>query len=163
MLSKTLTSVCDRRASRKPDSQFREAFMLKFFTPNTTISIIALVGGLTVTACSTTNGDSRYGGQSDECCVQTECNVQSECGYWVVPVNHYMTVEKEKIVTVEKELPPVVIEKHAPCPSDTTPDANGACIRVVERIVDRVVELPCTQHCYPPPPPPCPTCLPHKK
>lgn len=102
---------------------------------------------------------TRYGGQNAACCVQTECVTPTTgCGYYVVPV--YQTVEKEVVREVEKEVirelpapPPVIIREPVPCPSDTMPDANGACIRTV------TVELP-------PPPPvtiPCYTCRPEKK
>ena len=121
--------------------------MFKFPNSSTTLKITALFGALALSACSTTDGSSRYGG-GDDCCAPVECVEANECGFWAIPI--YQTVEVEVIKEVEKvvikELPPKIIYERTPCPSDTIADANGACIRTVER------PNPCWgQPCTPPP------------
>lgn len=92
------------------------------------------VGGLALSACSTNTASSRYGDVNNGCCVETAtCVGVVDCGYWVTPLHHVQTIEKEVVVEKEviKQLPPVTIYEPAPCPADTRPDANGACIRTV--------------------------------
>lgn len=111
--------------------------------------ILALsVGGLAFSACSTQNIASRYGDANNGCCVETTtCVEMVDCGYWVTPIHHIQTrevvVEKDVIVEKEviKQLPPVTVYEPAPCPADTTPDSNGACIRTV------TVEVPVPPSC----------------
>lgn len=106
-------------------------------------------GVLALSACSTQNASSRYGEANGAYCGQiTTCVKMVDHGYWVTPLHHIQTVEKDVIVEKEviKELPPVTVYETKPCPPDTTPDSDGACIRTV------TVQLP------PPPAPPvtCP-------
>lgn len=123
--------------------------MFKITARRSTLILTCMVGGLSLAACAS-NGSSRYGGE--ECCEPVECT--TNCGYYVLPIT--------KIVTVEKELPPpppVIIHEPAkpiPCPSDTTPDANGACIRTVtvQLPPPPPVVIPCQNECYPPTIPP---------
>jgi len=100
---------------------------------------------LALSACSTQNAGSRYGDAGANCQVEmTTCVGIVDRGYWVTPVHHVQTVEKEIIVEKEvvKELPPVTVYEPAPCPADTTPDSNGACIRTVTIEVPTTPETP---------------------
>jgi hypothetical protein len=126
--------------------------MFKTLKSRKTLALSALLGAVTLSACSTTDGSSRYGG-GDDCCAPVECVEKTDCGFWAIPI--YQTVEVEVIKEVEKEvikevfkeLPPKIIYQNQPCPPDTTTDANGACIRYVDR------PPPCYgQPCLPPPP-----------
>ena len=120
--------------------------MLITSTKRISLSIAALVGILGLTACSThgsSANSSRYGGESYHESgyewQQSGGEAGACCGYWVVPIHHIVTtekqveVEKEVIKEVIKELPPQIIYQSNPCPHDTTADANGACIRYIER------------------------------
>lgn len=129
--------------------------MAKSFVTRFTLTALISVVGLA--ACSAhSTGSSRYGGGEyhEYGYGWEQSSVQGGvcCGYYVVPVHHIVTnekqvqveVEKEVIKEVVKELPPKIVYQNAPCPSDTTADANGACIRYVER------EKPCYgQPCKP--------------
>ena len=143
--------------------QFKKQMGLTMFKPSTkrfTLSVATLIGILGLTACSThgsSSANSRYGWEtyqeSGYAWQQGGEQAGVCCGYWVVPVHHIVTtekqieVEKEVIKEVIKELPPQIVYKNNPCPPDTTADSNGACIRVVER------EKPCYgQPCIPQPP-----------
>ena len=125
-------------------------------------TLTALISVVGLAACSPHNaGSSRYGGEQyldcGAACVQETVKQDPCCGYYMVPVHHIYTEEKqvevevEKIVVKEvvKELPPQIVYKNAPCPSDTMADANGACIRYVDRpqppvyVCQRPDGLPC--------------------
>lgn len=110
-----------------------------------TFTVLALsAAGLALSACSTHNSGSRYGDVNQGCCAEVKtCVGVVDCGYWVTPIHHIQTVEKEVIVEKEvvKELPPETVYRPAPCPADTTPDSNGACIRTV------TVEVPVERQC----------------
>ncbi|NNC38467.1 MAG: hypothetical protein EX271_04545 [Acidimicrobiales bacterium] len=130
--------------------------MVKSFTARLTLTALISVVGLA--ACSAhSTGSSRYGGSEYHeygyGWEQGSAQGGVCCGYYVVPVHHIITNEKQVEVEVEKEvikeLPPQIVYKNNPCPPDTTADANGACIRYVERptppvyICKRKNGLPC--------------------
>lgn len=110
------------------------------------------VGGLALSACSTQGASTRYGDANNACCAQmTTCVEMVDCGYWVTPLHHVQTVEKEVVVEKEviKELPPVTIYEPAPCPADTRPDADGACIRTVTVEVPTYIPPECPEGTIP--------------
>ncbi len=92
------------------------------------------VSALTLSACSTNNTtSSRYGDANGGCIDTLSCVGVVDRGYWVTPLHHVQTVEKQVVVEKEvvKQLPPVTVYQATPCPADTVPDSDGACIRTV--------------------------------
>ena len=99
-----------------------------------TLFLILGVGALALSACSTNNtASSRYGDAHAGCIDTVTCVGIVDRGYWVTPLHHIQTVEKEVVVEKEviKQLPPEIIYQATPCPVDTVPDSDGACIRTV--------------------------------
>jgi len=153
MVSPSLTDLRDvaRQRPKKWGHIMTKTLATKF-------ALTTIIGILGLSACSTQNtGSSRYGGgeyyEYGYEWAQENANQGVCCGYYVVPIHHIITnekqveVEKEVIKEVIKELPPKVIYQNNPCPPDTTADANGACIRYVDR------PQPCYgQPCQPTPP-----------
>lgn len=152
MVSHSLTDLGEA-ARQRPKKQGHK--MTK--TLSAKLALTAFIGIVGLTACSTQSmGQSRYGGEYYEYgygWAQESAQEGVCCGYYVVPIHHIITnekqveVEKEVIKEVVKELPPQVIYQNSPCPPDTTADANGACIKYVDR------PQPCYgQPCQPTPP-----------
>jgi len=108
--------------------------MFKVKTIRCGVFLALSVSGLALSGCSTQNTGSRYGDVNNAYCVEVAtCVGIVDRGYWVTPLHHVYTVEKEVVVEKEviKELPPVTFYEKAPCPPDTRPDSDGACIRTV--------------------------------
>ena len=98
------------------------------------------VSAMMLSACSTNNTiSSRYGDANGGCIDIVTCVGVVDRGYWVTPLHHIQTVEREVVVEKEvivekevlKQLPPETVYQAIPCPADTVPDSDGACIRTV--------------------------------